>query len=224
MCFYAKVFGSETKKLIPLYNVTDISKVGKSKLMFKGNKMKYIFKFDESVDDALLIIHGIWKNSKNMDSQIDIDRQDSLVEMGLNSLSEHSELLLSHHDWEYLIRSTYKKTFTKNQTIIREGEVHNRIFQIAKGKCRIEKTKDDSILLLGSMGINEVFGEISFLQEGAATASIVADSDEVDIYIFEGYSINILFATQPELASRFFYYLSTMLSSRFEQREKETIK
>jgi CRP-like cAMP-binding protein len=56
--------------------------------------------------------------------------------------------------------------------VIKEGEVHNRIFQIARGSCRIEKNqKDKDPIVLGRMENNEPFGEISFLQGGAATAS-----------------------------------------------------
>jgi hypothetical protein len=49
---------------------------------------------------------------------------------------------------------------------------------------------------------------------------VVADEDKVDVYVFEGYFINILYAKDPALAGRFFFYLTSLLSARFEQREK----
>ena len=70
------------------------------------------------------------------------------------------------------------------------------------------------------MQSNEPFGEISFLQGGAATASVVADDEKVEVYVFEGYYLNTLYASDAALAGRFFHYLSTLLSSRFEEREK----
>lgn len=55
--------------------------------------------------------------------------------------------------------------------------------------------------------------------DGIASANIVADTD-VEVYVFEGQFIDIVYATRPELASRFFYYLATVLSARFDSREK----
>lgn len=130
-------------------------------------------------------------------------------------------LLLSKEDWTLLLKSAKLLKFTKNDLVIKEGIAHNRIFQIARGSCRIEKPQPDKDpIVLGRMANNEPFGEISFLMGGNATASVVADEDIVEVYVFEGYFINILYAKDPALAGRFFYYLSTLLSSRFEQREK----
>ncbi len=71
-----------------------------------------------------------------------------------------------------LLKSTKFLTFNKNDVVIKEGEVHNRIFQIARGSCRIEKQQTGKpAIVLGKMTDNEPFGEISFLQGGSATAS-----------------------------------------------------
>jgi len=49
---------------------------------------------------------------------------------------------------------------------------------------------------------------------------VVADSDKVEIYVFEGYFVDILYACKPALAAKFFYYLTSLLSARFDEREK----
>jgi len=74
--------------------------------------------------------------------------------------------------------------------------------------------------VLGKMVESEMFGEISFLEGGAATASVVADSDKVEIYVIEGYFINVLFVRQPGLAGRFYHHLSSLLALRLAIREQ----
>ena len=49
-----------------------------------------------------------------------------------------------------------------------------------------------------------------------ATASVIADSETVDVYIMEGYFINILFGRKQELAGRFYKYLAHELQRRVE--------
>jgi len=67
----------------------------------------------------------------------------------------------------------------------------------------------------------QTFGEVSFLLSGGASASVIADSANVEVYILEGYYINILFGIQPELAGRFYKYLAYTLQRRIRSREEE---
>lgn len=71
------------------------------------------------------------------------------------------------------------------------------------------------------MGEEQTFGEISFLLSGGATASVLADSEIVEVLLLEGYFINILFGIHPELAGRFYKYLATTLQRRIRSREEE---
>jgi len=60
------------------------------------------------------------------------------------------------------------------------------------------------------MTTGSLFGEMSFLEGGPATASVIADDDAVEMYIIEGYFINIVFVKYPELAGRFFCYIASV--------------
>jgi len=60
------------------------------------------------------------------------------------------------------------------------------------------------------MNTGALFGEMSFLEGGAATASVIADEDAVDMYIIEGYFINIVFVKYPDLAGRFYCYIASV--------------
>lgn len=72
---------------------------------------------------------------------------------------------------------------------------------------------------VGEMKSGQTFGEISFLLSGGATATVIVESDYVDVYIMEGYFINIIFARHPELAGRFYKYLAFELQRRVRASE-----
>lgn len=133
---------------------------------------------------------------------------------------EESEEILSFDDWAVLMKDSKCLKFKKNEVITKEGEWATKIYQIAKGNCRVEKLKDDGTTsVLGLMRTGELFGEISFLEGIKTTASIVAEEDETEVYVIDGASLQVLFVRQPALGGRFFQYLSMILSHRLKDRE-----
>ncbi len=76
------------------------------------------------------------------------------------------------------------------------------------------------------------FTEISFLEGGKSTASVIADEDETEVYrstqvsvayacryIMQGKLLKVLFFRQPALAGRFYQYLAKILATRLKERE-----
>jgi len=107
---------------------------------------------------------------------------------------------------------------------MKEGEATTRVYQLVRGECRFEKVIDGQNKVLGKMALAEgstdnLFGEISFLEGGKASASVVCDKDETQIAIIEGYWLDVLFQYYPELSGRFYHYLANVLSKRLKQRE-----
>lgn len=54
---------------------------------------------------------------------------------------------------------------------------------------------------------------------GGATASVVADST-TEVYILEGYCLNMLFTLKPELGGKFYKYLAQSLQTTLRTREQ----
>eukprot|EP01125_Pyxidicula_operculata_P010372 TRINITY_DN3419_c1_g2_i3.p1 TRINITY_DN3419_c1_g2~~TRINITY_DN3419_c1_g2_i3.p1 ORF type:complete len:825 (+),score=329.87 TRINITY_DN3419_c1_g2_i3:3779-6253(+) len=124
----------------------------------------------------------------------------------------------TNEEWELIIKGAKLQKFKKGDYVIKEGEKSRQMYEIASGLCRIEKKGMDHIL--GYIGPEDrTFGEISFLEMGNATASVIADVD-TSIYIIEAYFLNILFQHQPELPGRFFNYLASVLAKRVTAREE----
>jgi len=134
---------------------------------------------------------------------------------------------LRPEEWNLLLGGEKRdKTMTvaKGDVIIREGQKYSLICQIVSGSCRIEKLvpgSDEENVVLGVLHPGELFGEITFLTEGVASASVVAE-DDVELYFIDGsYLKDELFLSHPQLVVRFYHYLCRILSARIAQREQE---
>jgi len=68
--------------------------------------------------------------------------------------------------------------------------------------------------ILGRIGPPQTLGEISLLLGGSATASVIADSDEVEVLDIEKGFIDVMFVRYPDMAGRFFHYLASVLARR----------
>ena len=115
-------------------------------------------------------------------------------------------------------------TFNKGDVILREGQHYSMICQIVTGNCRIEKEVKGSnvAVVLGKMKPDEIFGEINFLTESGASATVIADDDEVDMYFIDGKFLKEkLLITHPKVVVRFYHYLCTILAKRIALREQE---
>eukprot|EP01104_Vermistella_antarctica_P014160 TRINITY_DN4411_c0_g1_i1.p1 TRINITY_DN4411_c0_g1~~TRINITY_DN4411_c0_g1_i1.p1 ORF type:complete len:1113 (+),score=294.82 TRINITY_DN4411_c0_g1_i1:230-3568(+) len=165
--------------------------------------------------------------------------EQSLMEAGMDGgghglLQQHSSLedgsflekrvgLPSAVDWEIMLLGGTEMQFKRGDVILKQGDRFQRIYQVCDGECRIEKTWTDEDGTprqkeLGIMGADETFGEISFLLGGGATASVIASSDDVEIFMIEAEFLKRLFNSDPGLAGRFFTYLSVLLERRLRPR------
>jgi len=165
-----------------------------------------------------------WMGDSGNSESIDDDdfnesESESATPVPVNDTHDDSEIdnepILGQKDWDAILNGAKLVSYEKDQVIIQEGDQHQRIFQIARGSCRIVKNNS----ILGTMQAPDSFGEISFLKGGAGTASVIADEDS-EMYVINGAYLNILFVRQPDLAGRFFHHMSCLLSVRLKKREK----
>lgn len=132
-----------------------------------------------------------------------------------NLLQADEEDLLSPEDWSLLLNDSDGKSLKKGDVIVKEGDIAAKIYQIGRGSCAVFKGSQK----IATMNPGEVFGEISFLEGGQATATVTAAEDETDVYVIEAVRLKVLFLRKPALAGRFMQYLATVLSGRLKQRE-----
>lgn len=128
-------------------------------------------------------------------------------------------------DWTVILKGARTTTFKKDDMVMKEGEATTRVFQLVAGECRFEKVFEGESRVLGKMSLSEgsttdnMFGEISFLEGGKASASVVCNKDDTSIAIIEDYWLDVVFSYYPEIAGKFYHYLANVLSKRLKQRE-----
>eukprot|EP01132_Coremiostelium_polycephalum_P002390 gene2390-2955_t len=241
VCFYSKFFGYKTKKVIPFKSIEKVLCVNVNQLEITRIKntipsnYRLTFQSGKDREDAYGIINSLWESSKQSTSSDDIKNKLAQERKKVNNLTLKTRNNknriddLTKEDWELIGREGSRcHYFKKDEPIIQEGDRMQRIFQIGKGICRIEKSvpiapgsSETKKVVLGTMKQDETFGEITYLLSGEATADVIADSDQVEVYAIEGQFVNILFDLNPQLASKWFKYLATALNKTLIDREAQ---
>eukprot|EP00013_Stygamoeba_regulata_P009560 CAMPEP_0177682574 /NCGR_PEP_ID=MMETSP0447-20121125/31329_1 /TAXON_ID=0 /ORGANISM="Stygamoeba regulata, Strain BSH-02190019" /LENGTH=832 /DNA_ID=CAMNT_0019192081 /DNA_START=130 /DNA_END=2628 /DNA_ORIENTATION=+ len=140
-------------------------------------------------------------------------------------VADDENLGLLAEDIEAMLRGAEVVTFRPGDYLITEGSEKHKLFYISNGQCHIEilRPEDDCRVIIGNVGKHELLGDISFLMQTGASASVVAD-EEVIAYMIEGDHIHSLFSSTPGFAHRFFRYLATITSMRLKRRVQESNK
>lgn len=240
ICFFAQVFGFNKKKELPLRDVVKLEKDKKRRIEITMKNYDdpiqetkvaiYTFENPSERDGAYNLINNIWKNYKESKyeistfdkkpvQQVKEHKSEALEALGRSSFFSEKDLP-TREDWTLILKGAKYVTFEKDQFIIREGEYFQRLSQVLMGKCRIEKTIRNQQKVLGHIDVGEIVGELSFLQGKPASASVIAN-EHVELFMIEGYSLNVLFDLKPGLAGRFYKYLSTIIEKRLNLREKQ---
>lgn len=236
------MFGFKMREALPFSSIKDIKKSKKNiNIVLNEDGKVYSFTGFQDYEDAFQFIRSIWKHqsgqkapaaptkSSKKDKAPDAAAASSTSspagddEETPTSGDASNKWLPSAEDWDLILKGARTVTYKKDDVVIREGEQFRRIFQLARGECRFEKIIDGKSKVLGKMGKDSkddnLFGEISFLEGGRASASVVCDKDDTQIAIIEGYFLEILFEYYPDLPGRFYHYLAAVLSKRLKQRE-----
>jgi serine/threonine-protein kinase len=76
------------------------------------------------------------------------------------------------------------RTYAAGKTIVREGEVGNEAFMIARGSCRVYRDVNGEQETLVTLGPGDVFGEMALLLDEPRAASVEA-ADEVTVTVLD---------------------------------------
>jgi len=129
------------------------------------------------------------------------------------------DMTLTEKDWELFLSGSKLRKYGRDETVISEGQPTAALYQIMQGRVRVELQlpQQSKSIVVAHRSAGDMFGEISLLKLGHATASIVADDDSVVMYILEGQYLDSLFRTEPGLPSRFYCFLATTQANRLKE-------
>ncbi|MGC2368092.1 MAG: cyclic nucleotide-binding domain-containing protein [Candidatus Sulfotelmatobacter sp.] len=128
---------------------------------------------------------------------------------------------LTTNDWILLRAKASRRTYKLGDEIIKQGEPNKGICIILRGEASVELAGCSSRSILAALGPDDVCGEMAFLQQGKATAAVIASDEEVEVDEVEGHELRALLVAFPGLASRFYLSLAVILAQRLRETSKE---
>lgn len=134
-------------------------------------------------------------------------------EVAVLSSSKRGLVYLTANDWTLFADKASRVIFRKGQTLVHRGKRSNGIYLVVKGSARVQIPSQP---VSPEIGPGEVCGEMSFLDDVAASADVVAQQD-LEVYYLDRPTLEGLFELFPHLASRFYRSLATNLSHRLRE-------
>jgi len=128
------------------------------------------------------------------------------------SSSKHGLVYLTSNDWALVADKASRAQFKEGAILIQKGKRANGVYLLLKGSARVVIPSQASRIL----GPGEICGEMSFLEDSPASASVIAEGD-VEAYHLDRSALQSLFELYPHLGSRFYRSLATSLSHRLRE-------
>lgn len=131
-------------------------------------------------------------------------------DLSVLSSSKQGLIYLTANDWALVADKASRVRFKKGEVVVQKGKKGIGVFLLLKGTARVQIPPQTPAPVIGP---GEICGEMSFLEDAAASASVVAEG-EVEAYHLDHPTLQSLFELFPHLASRFYRSLATNLSRR----------
>ena len=131
-----------------------------------------------------------------------------------------TSLLLNELDWSRLFANAETVDFKAGATILGEGEQYRRIWQITDGEIDVFIGKQ----CVATMPSGDMFGELTFLMGGGASASLVASRGGCSVTFVERSALQVTFDATPLLAGKFYKFLALVLLKRLREREQALLR
>jgi CRP-like cAMP-binding protein len=117
---------------------------------------------------------------------------------------------LTVNDWTLLADKATRVQFKKGDALVKKGKPSNGVYFLIKGTAKVQIGSQP---IPRTIGPGEICGEMSFLEDMAASANVLADED-VEAYHLDRPTLQGMFELFPHLGSRFYRSLATNLSRR----------
>ena len=124
---------------------------------------------------------------------------------------------LRDEEHQQLLKDSERKAFKPGEMLIHEGSKQASLFVIVKGEVKVQRDHDGFAIELSRHGPGEIFGDMSFIEGQAASASVIAGEEEVLVFIITHAHVSSLMGQNPAFAARFYQSLAEILSRRLRE-------
>jgi len=117
---------------------------------------------------------------------------------------------INRNDWVLILDKAKSLKFKRDETLIQLGKQPGAVFVIMNGRAQI---RNGFGVTIARISPGEICGEMAFLENTNASASVVAEEPMI-VYGIDWPVLQDLFELYPHLASRFYRSLAVSLSRR----------
>ena len=122
---------------------------------------------------------------------------------------------LTPEDRTALVAAAGSREYAADEVVLEEGARRHGLFIVRQGAVRVS-SRSAPARIVAYLEEGELFGDMSFLENAAASADVIADVP-CRIDVIERDAIYALLADRPGFAGRFFQSLATLLSARLRR-------
>jgi len=108
------------------------------------------------------------------------------------------------------------QSFGPDEVILAQGERRRALFFVRRGAVRVERQHMQFVVEVSRLETGEVFGEMSFVEDFGASASVVADGC-VEVDIVDEAVVGQLIRDDTGFEGRFYHSLAEILSRRLRE-------
>ena len=126
-----------------------------------------------------------------------------------NEALTQSLCYLTDNDHVLIMGRAKQQTFSKGEPLIKQGMPSPAFYIVRSGNARVERNGQK----LAMIGAGNVCGEMTLLEDSAASASVIAEMDMV-VDAVEVRDMKAVFDSFPNLASRFYRSIALNLSRK----------
>jgi len=105
------------------------------------------------------------------------------------------------------------KEFDRNDLVLEQNVIVRAIFLIEEGSVRVERQEKGQKVRLAGLGAGEFFGEMSFVDAGPTSASVVAE-ERTRLRVIDEATVERLAKADPSFTGRLFRSIAAILSER----------
>jgi CRP-like cAMP-binding protein len=127
---------------------------------------------------------------------------------------------LTANDRAMLRTIARRVTYKPREIIIAINSKPTALFVVVSGTAAVEVLRGKPIAKLNP---GDIFGDMAFVENGAASASVVAET-EIEVDVLDLTQVTEIFAHYPHLETRFYKSLAVLLSQRMRSTLKQLSK
>lgn len=127
---------------------------------------------------------------------------------------------LSEKDRETLFANATRKQYSDGEKILGQGDKNTSVYLIDKGEVSIVSRHMDFELEVQRLHVNDIIGEMSFVDTEPVSTDVVAVGD-VEMSIIDRETLERILRTDPLFYGRFFHAISKTLALRLRANNEK---